>query len=205
MNLPRTLDNEKLDNPTQGPFSQSLKQTAGRQDDDLVVFGLKPFINKVVSLMTFPFHWVSACKLVSLQAGIHIIFVMDLNRLLKTHCIPWWVELFCQLTRCQDSDMQPCKYKDFIYRFHDNVYNLYSLWLNSKLIIMVFLFNKGFYFKKLWNIFKNTLLNSKLLAVHQWENCSLIQNVVHFAKESNEGAFMGGYSLSHWRQEARVG
>ena len=39
--LPRTLDNEKLDNPTWGPLPQSLKQGAGRQDDDLVIFGLK--------------------------------------------------------------------------------------------------------------------------------------------------------------------
>ena len=34
MNLPRTLDNKKLDKPTWGPIAQSLKQTAGRQDDD---------------------------------------------------------------------------------------------------------------------------------------------------------------------------
>ena len=87
--------------------------------------------------------------MVSLQAGIHITFVMGLNRLLKTHGIPWGVDLFCQLTRCQDGDMQPCKHKKpFIYRFHDNVYNLYSLWLNSKLIIVVLLFNREFYFKK---------------------------------------------------------
>ena len=59
MNLPRTLDNEKLDKPTWGPIPQSMNQTAGRQDDDLVVFGLKPLINKVVSLTPFPFHWVS--------------------------------------------------------------------------------------------------------------------------------------------------
>ena len=111
MNFPRTLDNEKLNKPTWGPIPQSLKQTAGRQDDDFVVFSLKPLINKVVSLMPFPFHWVSACRLVSLQAGIHINFVMGLNRLLKTHCIPWWVDLFCQLTRCQDGDMPPCKHK----------------------------------------------------------------------------------------------
>ena len=64
MNLPRTLDNEKLDKPTSEPIPQPLKQTAGRQDDDLVVLGLKSLINKVVSLMPFPFHWVSACKLV---------------------------------------------------------------------------------------------------------------------------------------------
>ena len=37
--------------------------------------------------------------------------------------------------------------KNFIYRFHD-VYNLYSLWLNSKLIIAVLLFNQDFLFKK---------------------------------------------------------
>ena len=125
---------------------QSLKQTSGRQDYDWVVFGLKPLINKVVSLMTFPFHWVSACKLVSLQAEFHINFVIDLNRLLKTHCIPWWDDLFCQLTRCQDGDMQPCKHKkNFIYRFHDNVYKLYSLLLNSELIIVVLLFNWVFF------------------------------------------------------------
>ena len=38
--------------------------------------------------------------------------------------------------------------KNFIYRFHDNVYNLYSLWLNSKLIIVALLFNQDFYLKK---------------------------------------------------------
>ena len=70
-----------------------------------------PFHNHWNSLMPFPFHWVSACRLVSLQAGIHINFVMGLTRLLKTHCIPWWVDLFCQLTRCQDGDMPPCKDK----------------------------------------------------------------------------------------------
>ena len=128
--------------------------------------------------------------MVSLQAGIHINFVMGLNRLLKTHCIPWGVDLFCQLTRCQDGDMQPCKHKkNFIYRFHDNVYNLYSLWLNSKLIIVVLLFNRDFYLKDLWNIFSNILLNSKSLTVHQWENFSLIQNC-SLCKKPNEGAFM---------------
>ena len=45
--------------------------------------------------------------------------------------------------------MPPCKdKKNFIYRFHDNVYNLYSLWLNSKLIIVVLLLNQDFYPKK---------------------------------------------------------
>ena len=148
MDLPRTLDNEKLDKPTWGPIPQSLKQTAGRHDDDLVVFGLKPLINKIVSLMPFPFHWVSASRLVPLQAGIHINFVMGLNRLLKTHCISWWVGLFCQLTQCQDGDMQPCKHKNFVYRFHDNVYNFYCLWLNSKLITVLLLFYRDFYLKK---------------------------------------------------------
>ena len=146
MNLTRTSDNEKLDKPTSVPIPQSLIQMAGRQDNDLVVFGLKPLINKIVSLMPFSFHWVPACKLVSLQAGIHINFVMGLNRLLKTHCIPWWVDLFCQLNQCQDGDMQPCKYnKNFIYSFHDDVYNLYRLWLNRKLIIVVLLFNRDFH------------------------------------------------------------
>ena len=42
--------------------------------------------------------------------------------------------------------MQPYKRKKCIYRFYDNVYNLYSLWLNSKLIIVVLLFNGDFYF-----------------------------------------------------------
>ena len=76
MNLPGRLDDEKLDKPTWRPFAQSLKQTAGRKDDDLVVFNFKPLINKVVSLITIPFHWVSASKLVSLQAGIRINFVI---------------------------------------------------------------------------------------------------------------------------------
>ena len=44
--------------------------------------------------------------------------------------------------------MPPCKEKkNFIYRFHDNVYNLYSLWLNSKLIIVVLSFNQDSYKK----------------------------------------------------------
>ena len=43
--------------------------------------------------------------------------------------------------------MQTYKHeKNFIYRFHDNVYNFYSLWLNSKLIIVVLLFNQDFHF-----------------------------------------------------------
>ena len=46
------------------------------------------------------------------------------------------------------SDMPPCKPKNFIYRFHDNIYSLYSLWLNTKLIIVVLLFNQDFYLKK---------------------------------------------------------
>ena len=146
MNLPRTLDNEKLDKPTSGPIPQSWKQTTGWQDDDLVVFSLKPLINKVVPLMPFPFYWASACRLVSLQAGIHINFVMGLNRLLKTHCIPWWVDLFCQLTRCQDGDMPPCKHKKTLYiAFTIMFTNLYSLCLNSKLIIVVLLFNQYFF------------------------------------------------------------
>ena len=37
--------------------------------------------------------------------------------------------------------------QNFRYRFHDHVYNLYSLWLNSKLIIMVLLFNRDFYLR----------------------------------------------------------
>ena len=56
MILPRTLDNEKLDKSTWGPIPQSLKQMAGGQDDDLIVFGLKPLINKAVSMTRFPFH-----------------------------------------------------------------------------------------------------------------------------------------------------
>ena len=37
--------------------------------------------------------------------------------------------------------------KNFIYRFHDIGKNLYSLWLDSKLIIVVLLFNQDFYLK----------------------------------------------------------
>ena len=154
-----------------GPL-KSLKQTSGRQDDDLVVFGLKPLINKVVSLMTFPFHWVSACKLVSLQSGIHINFVIDLNRLLKTHCIPRWDDLFCQLT--QDGDMQPCKHtKNFIYRFHDDVYKLFSSWLNSKRIIVVLLFNRGF-------IYRNTVKQIQEYIAKLWTTASAsVRKIVH--------------------------
>ena len=39
------LDNGNVDKPTSGPFPQSLKQMAVRQDDDLVTFGFKPLIN----------------------------------------------------------------------------------------------------------------------------------------------------------------
>ena len=39
------LDNEKHDKPTLGPFPQSLKQMAGQQGDDFVIFALKPLIN----------------------------------------------------------------------------------------------------------------------------------------------------------------
>ena len=203
MNIPRTLDNEKLDKLTLGPIPQSLKHTAGRQDDDLVVSGLKPLINKVVSLMSFLFHWVSACRLVSLQAEILINFVMGVNRLLKTHCIPWWVDLFCQLTRCQDGDMKPCKHKNFIYHFHDNVYNLHSLWLYQKLIIVVLIFNRDFYLKN-WDIFKNALLNSKLLAVHHWEKM-LINSKLFTLQKNLTRVHLWGTFASHWRRLARVG
>ena len=157
-----------------------------------------PFHNHWNSLMPFRFHWVSACRLVSLQAGIHINFVMGLNRLLKTHCIPWWVDLFCQLTRCQDGDMPSCKHKKtFIYPFHDNVYNLYSLWLNSKLIIVVLLFNQDFYKKKLWNIFRNALLICKLLAVHLWEKLFINSKLFTLQKNLTRVHLWGTFA-SHW-------
>ena len=38
--------------------------------------------------------------------------------------------------------------KKIIYRFHDNVYNLYSLWLNSKLNILVLFLYRDYYVNK---------------------------------------------------------
>ena len=78
--------------------------------------------------------------MVLLQAGIHINFVMDLNRLLKHTAFPGESTCF---VNWPDARMVIC---NFIYRFHDNVYNLYGLWLNSKLITVVLLFNRDFIF-----------------------------------------------------------
>ena len=95
--------------------------------------------------------------------------------------------------------------KIFIYRFHDNVYNLYSLWLNSKLIIVVLLFNQDFYYKKnMWNIFRNALLICKLLAVHLWEK--LFNNSKLFTLQKNlTKVHLWGTFASHWRRVPRVG
>ena len=93
--------------------------------------------------------------------------------------------------------------KNFIYRFHDDVYNLYSLWLNSKLIIVVLLFNRDFYLKN-WNIFRNALLICKLLAVHPWEK--LFNNSKLFTLQKNlTRVHLWGTFASHWRRVARVG
>ena len=125
MNLPRTLDNEKLDQSTSGPIPQSLKQTAGGQDG-------------------------------------------------------------------------------FIYRFHDNVYNLYSLWLNSKLVIVFLSFNQDFYFKNLWNIFRNALLIWKLLAVHLWEKLFINSKLFTLQKNLTRVHLWWTFAC-HWRRVARVG
>ena len=94
--------------------------------------------------------------------------------------------------------------KNSIYRFHDNVYNLYSLWFNSKLIIVVLLFNQDFYLKKLWNIFRNALLICKLVAVHLWEK--LFINSKLFTLQNNlTRVHLWGTFASHWRRVARVG
>ena len=94
--------------------------------------------------------------------------------------------------------------KNFIYRFRDNVYNLYSLWLNLKFIIVVSLFNQDFYLKKPWNIFRNELLICKLLAVHVWEK--LFINSKLFTLQKNlKRVHLWGTFASHWRRVARVG
>ena len=119
--------------------------------------------------MTCPLHWVAAHKLVTLQAAIHINYVMDLNRLLKTHGILLWFDFLD--SKVLKANMGPNKVLSasdgpnagpmnlairvvlstnpmlvwwyaimqtyIIYRFHDGVYDMYSLWLDSKLIIVV--------------------------------------------------------------------
>ena len=94
--------------------------------------------------------------------------------------------------------------KNFIYRFHDNVYDLYSLWLNSKLIIVVLLFNRDFYWKILWNIFRNALLNSKLLAVHQWEKLFINSKLFTLHKNLTLVHLWGTFA-SHWRRVGYCG
>ena len=144
--------------------------------------------------------------MVSLQAGIHINFVMGLNRLLKTHCIPWGVDLFCQLTRCQDGDMQPCKHKKtFIYRYHGNVYNLYSLWLNSKLIIVVLLFNRDFYLKK-----KPVKYIQEYIAKLSFTDSASVKNFfinskLYTLQKNLTRVHLWGTFARHWRQVTRVG
>ena len=94
--------------------------------------------------------------------------------------------------------------KNFIYRFHDNVYNLYSLWLNSKLIIVVLLFNQDSYLKKLWNILRNALLICKLLAVHLWE-IFFINSKLFTLQKNLTRVHLWGTFASHWRRVARMG
>ena len=95
--------------------------------------------------------------------------------------------------------------KKCICHFHDNVYNLYSLWLNSKLITVVLLFHRDFFIEKnLWNIFRNALLNSKLLAVHQWEKLFINSKLFTLQKNLTRVQLWGTF-VSHWRRVARVG
>ena len=113
---------ETPDKPTWGPFQQPLNQTAGWQDDDLFIFSMTPLVNKIAFLVTFLFHWVSACTMEALQGGIHINFVLHLNKLPKHTALPgdstyfstnpmlgWWYAIM---------------YIYIILSFHDNVYNL---------------------------------------------------------------------------------
>ena len=92
MNLLRTLDNEKLNKPIWGHIPQSLKQMAGRQDGDLVAFGLKPLINKVVFLSPFRFIEYRAVGWSHYKQEFKLFLFMGLNRLvLSTNPMPgWW-------------------------------------------------------------------------------------------------------------------
>ena len=70
---------------------------------------------------------------------------------------------------------------------------------------MVLLFNRDFYWKKsLWNIFRNALLNSKLLAVHQWEKLFIDSKLFTLQKNLTRVHLWGTFA-SHWRRVARVG
>ena len=90
-----------------------------------------------------------------------------------------------------------------IYHFHDNVCNLYSLRLNSKLIILVLLFNQDFYLKKTVKYIQ-ALLICKLLAVHLWEILFINSKLFTLQKNLTRVHLWGTFA-SHWRRVARVG
>ena len=77
--------------------------------------------------------------------------------------------------------------------------------IKFKLITVVLLFNRDFFIeKKLWNIFRNALLNSKLLAVHQWEKLFINSKLFTLQKYLTRVHLWGTF-VSHWRRVARVG
>ena len=70
---------------------------------------------------------------------------------------------------------------------------------------MVLLLNRNFNLKKKpWNIFRNALLNSKLLAVHQWEKLFINSKLFSLQKNLTRVHLWGTFA-SQWRRVARVG
>ena len=77
--------------------------------------------------------------------------------------------------------------------------------IKFKLITVVLLFNRYFFFgKKMWNIFRNALLSSKLLAVHRWEKLFINSKLFTLQKNLTRVHLWGTF-VSHWRRVARVG
>ena len=56
----------------------------------------------------------------------------------------------------------------------------------------------------MWNIFRNVLLNSKSLTVHQWEKLFINSNLFTLQKNLTRVHLWGTFA-SNWRRVARVG
>ena len=75
--------------------------------------------------------------------------------------------------------------------------------IKFKINLVVLLFNH-FLLKKLWNIFINTLLIRKLLAVHLWEKMFINSKLFTSQKNLTRVRLWGTFG-SHWHRVARVG
>ena len=83
------------------PLSQSFKQKGFHlwlhQSFFKMTTSGKAIHGQFVSLKTFPFHRVLACKLDFIQTGMDIYPFVNINRLQKSHCTPVWFDRICQL------------------------------------------------------------------------------------------------------------